>query len=129
MLDAVEEGSLPAAVLPDRTALLALFEGDAVLLDELIGLFLDDSPRVLEQVRTAARAGNRAELRQAAHRLKGSVNNFQAVAAAAAALRLERLAADSAADEPALADALTELESALRRLRTALAGLCPESEQ
>src|SRR5437588_12166429 len=100
MPDAPDEAPAEdGAVLPDRAGLLALYEGDAALLDEVIGVFLEDGPRVLERVRAAARAGDRAELREAAHRLKGSVNNFRAAETAAAAERLERLAADPAADE------------------------------
>src|SRR5260370_2053940 len=59
--------------LPDRAGLLAVCGGDAALLDELIGVYLEDVPRVLGRVRSAARGGDRAALREAAHHLTPSL--------------------------------------------------------
>src|SRR5207248_240550 len=85
---------------------------DWELLREIGRLFLADYPQQLAGVRQAALHGDGAALERLAHGLKGSVGNFHAPAAVAAALCLERMGREGRMDgvEPAL-DALgRELE-------------------
>jgi PAS domain S-box-containing protein len=117
--------ALPAppapAVTLDGEALLAHLGGDEDLLREIVGLFLEDAPRLLEETRAAAAAGDADRLERTAHRLKGAVRNFGTTPAAAAAERLEALG--HLGDLGGAAALCDELEAALGRLRPALAAL------
>src|SRR5712691_8641718 len=65
----------------DRATLMERLEGDAGLLAEMVGLFLQDYPRLLAAMREAAARGDAKSLERAAHTLKGAVSNFAAPAA------------------------------------------------
>ena len=87
-------------------ALLEHFGGDRQLLGELARIFLDDCPSRLSAIREAVERRDAGALLEAAHALRGSVANFGATRAVAAALRLELMgkAGDLAAAPAALAD-------------------------
>jgi len=98
----------------DRETLWARVDGDADLLREIVGLFLDDCPERLEELHTALTRQDCTALAQAAHRLKGALGNISANHALTAVQRVELLARDS--DMPAAAVALAMLEDELARL-------------
>jgi HPt (histidine-containing phosphotransfer) domain-containing protein len=103
----------------DRAGLLEqVAGGDLGLLKEVVGVFLDDSPAMLADVKQAVDRGDAAALRRAAHKLKGVVANFGAPAAVAAALRLEEMGLGQ--DLSGAAAAYDELAAALGRLRPEL---------
>jgi CheY-like chemotaxis protein len=77
----------PGEVL-DRAVLLEHMAGDPELLAEMVALFLQDCPQLLAALREALARGDARALKRAAHTLKGTVSNFAAPAATAAALRL-----------------------------------------
>jgi two-component system sensor histidine kinase/response regulator len=110
----------PSALI-DKTALLERFEGDGDLLREIVGLFLEECPRRLADMRDALGRGDSDALQQAAHSIKGSVGNFNAEAAVEAALQLEMMS--QAGDMARLDEACAALERELSRLTTALANL------
>jgi PAS domain S-box-containing protein len=92
---------------------------DEHALRELAGLFVDECPKLLDEVRSAISAGDAVRLRRAAHTLKGSAAVFGARPAVAAAASLESLAITrQLAAAPAAAEVL-EIEAA--RLSEALA--------
>ena len=95
----------------DPETLLAGVDGDLRLLRELIRVFLADYPERLLEIREAIRRGDGTALERAAHALKGSVGNFGAENAVAAAERLETLAGNQ--DLATAADVCTMLESEL----------------
>lgn len=98
--------------------LLDRFEGDAELLREVVGLFLNDCPARLSHVRDAVNQRDSATLARAAHSLKGSVANFAADLAVAAAQRLEVMG--RAGDWTEVDQALTALETEIENLTSAL---------
>jgi HPt (histidine-containing phosphotransfer) domain-containing protein len=111
-------GAAPVKAPFDEAALRERVEGDDELLTEIVELFLEDSPRLLEEVRAAVAAGDAAELKRAAHTLKGAASNFGAAAVVAVCLELEAMSrsGDLAAAAPAgdrLTAALRELDAAL----------------
>ena len=71
--------------------LLARFDGDGELLKELAGIFLQECPRMLREIREALRACDPKALERAAHTLKGSVGNFAVASAWETAELLELL--------------------------------------
>lgn len=103
----------------DRAVALARVGGDPELLKEIAHLFLDDYPRVLQELHEAIAGGDAARIERTAHGLKGSVANFGASAAVEAARSLEALGR---------ARQLAETEQGIRALELALAALRPELE-
>jgi two-component system, sensor histidine kinase and response regulator len=71
--------------------MLARFDGDSELLKELAGIFLQECPRMLGEIREALRACDQKALERAAHTLKGSVGNFAMAGAWQTAELLELL--------------------------------------
>ncbi|MBX9579346.1 MAG: Hpt domain-containing protein, partial [Gemmataceae bacterium] len=105
----------------DAAAALKRAGGDEELLRELAGLCLDECPKLLADIRDAIARRDGPRLRLSAHALKGSVANFGAAAARAAAEALEEVGKAGAwADADA---GWVELDGAIGRLRPALAGL------
>jgi HPt (histidine-containing phosphotransfer) domain-containing protein len=85
---------------------------------ELVGVFLEQTPRLIADAHDALSRGDSQALRLAAHTLKGSTQVFSAARATSAAMRLEALALEeSLVDAPA---ALAALESDLQRLSAEL---------
>jgi two-component system, sensor histidine kinase and response regulator len=87
------EADQPDGVI-DHAALLAGVDGNRRVLRELVRLFLADCPLRLAEIKEAIRRGDAGALGRAAHTLKGSVGNFAAKNAFAAAQRLETMGRD-----------------------------------
>jgi len=98
----------------DHAALLAGVDGNRRVLRELVRLFLADCPRRLAEIKEAIRRGDAGALGRAAHTLKGSVGNFAAKNAFAAAQRLEIMSRDIDLDN--VGKACVKLESELALL-------------
>ena len=103
----------------DREGALARLGGDEGLLRDLVQFFVEDSPGLLEQIRTSLRAGSAEELERAAHSLKGLAANFGAQHAVKAALELEQIGHSRSLSRAE--SALGELEFEIHRLTRALA--------
>jgi CheY-like chemotaxis protein len=102
----------------DKAAALTRVGQDEDLLRELAVVFLDESPKLMDQIRTAIANENLPALRMTAHGLKGSVDNFSAARAFDAALKLELMAQER--DLSGAGAALRLLEQEVARLREAL---------
>jgi PAS domain S-box-containing protein len=103
----------------DRADLLnRLVGGDAELLKEVVGVFLDSCPTMLAELKQAVDRRDASAVQRAAHALKGAVANFGAKTASEAAQRLEVMGRDQ--DLGRAAEAYAALEMALERLRPAL---------
>ena len=107
------------AEVMDRQVALSRVGGDATLLKEIAGLFLQDYPKVLADLREAAARGDAQGVERTAHGLKGSVANFGARAAVDAACALESMGRTQRLDEVA---------HVLQTLELALTSLLPELE-
>jgi HPt (histidine-containing phosphotransfer) domain-containing protein len=73
----------------DPESLWNRVDGDLDLLRELVELFGEEGPRMLAEIEMAIEAGSASDLEKASHKIKGSVLQFSARAAAAIALELE----------------------------------------
>lgn len=102
----------------DRKAALARAGGDEELLKETAEIFVDESPRLLADVREAVARRDGGALERSAHRLRGSAGNFDAWGAFNAAKRLEALG--RAADFAGVEEEYERLASEVRRLESAL---------
>lgn len=103
----------------DREVALARVGGDADLLREIAALFVEDYPRVLEDLRDAIALGDAERIERTAHGLKGSVATFGARPAMEAARTLEAMGR---------AGQFQEIRQVLTTLELALAALHPELE-
>lgn|GEM_PF-1384991 len=81
-----------APMLFDYDRSLARLGGDPRLFAEIVVLFLEDSPKLLEAARESIRQSNLPELERAAHSLKGLSVNFDAGELASAAAAVEQYA-------------------------------------
>ena len=105
----------------DQEAALGRVGGDLDLLKEIAGVFLDDCPRSLAELREAAERGDCASVERAAHTLKGASANFGAARLVSAALRIEKMG--HARTLEGFSAAFTDVESALDTLRGELQAL------
>ena len=77
-------------ILDQEVAMLRV-GGDAELLREIAQLFLEEYPRLMEELRLAHQQGDAKQVERTAHGLKGSVANFGAKRAVDAAFQIEQL--------------------------------------
>jgi HPt (histidine-containing phosphotransfer) domain-containing protein len=106
-----------AAVLDWQRA-LENTDGDEELLIELVGVFFDECPGMMGQIRAAIDERDAPALNRAAHSLKGSVRIFAATAATDAALELEKMGA--AGDLSGAEERWTTLSQQVELLKAAL---------
>jgi signal transduction histidine kinase/DNA-binding response OmpR family regulator/HPt (histidine-containing phosphotransfer) domain-containing protein len=92
--------------------------GDEELFCELCRLFLQESPALIDSVRTALAQGDSTAIYRAAHKLKGTVSTIGGLKAARAALSLEELG--RAAEVNGFAEAAAALEREMTALLLAI---------
>ncbi|MFN0021255.1 MAG: ATP-binding protein [Pirellulaceae bacterium] len=97
------------------TAALRHTSGDVELMQTVIGVFLQDFPRLLAEISQAIAGGDAVRMRRAGHTLKGSCGLFQAESAYQAAAEIEKLGC--AEDFAEAASALAALTTQLNLLR------------
>ena len=112
--DAAARAENPSPRVFDKPAFLSRLEGDEQLGSEIIEMFLQEYPKLMDGVRQAAGQRNASLLERAAHTLKGSVGDISAPQAFDAARTLEQMAREG--DLEGLDAALMSLEVALQRL-------------
>lgn len=88
-------------------------DGDDTFLKEIIGIYLQDTPLRLADLRNAAAKGDAALYTRSAHTIKGSSSNVGALCVRSLAERLEHRSKTEA--HAALDPLLAELESAFAR--------------
>jgi len=103
----------------DRAEMLDRLGGDVEFLDDVLGVFLDESPKMMDAARGAVHEGDARRVERSAHTLKGALMNIAAEPAAELAARLETLGREESLDEcprvlAALETAITRLERTLR---------------
>jgi len=108
--------------LIDRASLLERVEGDQELLTEMIQIFKEEAPALMNTMRNALQSGDWVVLERSAHSLKGAVSNLSSKAVASAALKLEQDAKNN--DMEGAKRSLAEVEQVMKLLLPALAELC-----
>jgi len=91
---------------------------------ELVDTFLQEAPRMLEDLRSALAAGDAGKFRRAAHSLKSNASTFGALSFAASARELElagleRVMATNPHALAALAEEYARVAAALGEMRNA----------
>jgi CheY-like chemotaxis protein len=108
----------------DRGQVLARFEGDKLLLRNLISAFFNDCPKLVSAARDAAAREDDVEFQRATQALRNHLAPFSAKAACEAADRAELAGREQNLEQAG--EALAQLEEELERLRPALANLGKE---
>ena len=108
----------------DLDSALSRLEGDKELLKEIAGIFIEDCPKLLSEIKKAIESKNGMELEQAAHSLKGSVGNFGAEQAFKAALNLETIGKTNNLEKAQ--NGFEILDNAIKKLMCALSALDSE---
>ncbi len=103
---------------PNVSEMLERFDGDAELLGEVAGVFLENCPTLMNALRDAVTRHDPQALRRAAHTIKGSVDYFAAKAAFEAAWLLE--SRGSAGDWSDVDETCRMLESAIEHMKPTL---------
>ncbi len=99
---------------------LSRLEDDRELLNAIVTIYLEDAPKLLEQIRRAVMGNDCRTLQRAAHSMKGLAVTLSACDVAATASRLEQMGSagslsDAAAFVVQLEARLGELETFARR--------------
>jgi len=110
----------------DRNAARERLEGDSELLAEMAGLFLDECPRLLSEIRSAVARQDGGALERAADSLKGSVANFAATSAMEAASILAQMGRLGRLQNAP--QACAALEAEIEGLKEALADILVEAD-
>jgi signal transduction histidine kinase/DNA-binding response OmpR family regulator/HPt (histidine-containing phosphotransfer) domain-containing protein len=94
------EGDAGASTIPpiDENDLVSRLHGDKELAAEIVRLFAEECPVLLQEVRAALDQRDSAAVRRAAHTLKGAASTAAAVGVTEAAALLEVLAAEGDLD-------------------------------
>ena len=94
------EGDAGASTTPpiDENDLVSRLHGDKELAAEIVRLFAEECPVLLQRIRTALEQRDSAAVRRAAHTLKGAASTAAAVGVTEAAALLEVLAAEGDLD-------------------------------
>jgi signal transduction histidine kinase/CheY-like chemotaxis protein len=108
--------------LINRVSLLERVEGDQELLTEMIQIFMEEAPALLQAMRESLQVGDMTLLERSAHSLKGAVSNLSSKSAANAALKLERDAKEN--NSRSAKESLAAVEGIMKLLLPALSELC-----
>jgi HPt (histidine-containing phosphotransfer) domain-containing protein len=108
-------------VIADSSVLLKAFDGDWDFLKEVVEVFVDDYPRLLDNLQQSFEEGDCDTFMRSAHSLKGMLKNFRAETAAEIAFDLEKKgnAADLQgvrAEIDRLAAHISEVDNTLRNM-------------
>ena len=110
-----EDGVLDGAALD---TLLELTGGDTAFLAEMIDTFLEDTPTIIAEMRSAAASGDPASLRRAAHTLKSNSRTFGAHRLGELCRQIEEFAATTRGDDAA--QLVDSIAGEYRRVEAAL---------
>ncbi len=117
----------PSVEVLDEALLMSRVDNDPQLLRDLVDLFLEECPRLVDEIRVALDRKDAKTLQRGAHSLKGSTTNLAAKMTSETAFKLERLA--QAGDLGDAESVLQELERQLVRLKPALLAVRAETEK
>jgi CheY-like chemotaxis protein/HPt (histidine-containing phosphotransfer) domain-containing protein len=117
----IRESVAADPVTLDSTLLLKAFDGDWNFFKEVVEVFLDDYPRLLDNLRRSVNEYDCDTFMRSAHSLKGMLNNFRAETAAEVAFDLEKKGKEADLDGvqagiERLAAQIAEVDNTLRNM-------------
>jgi|SRR5579872_3737512 len=121
-----EKGYRSPQAAVNLTDLLARVENDRDLLRELVGIFKEDFPRLLQSLQESVAREDMKNVQDTSHALKGMLSGLSVMQAAATASRLEQMARGGITS--GLTDALALLESQVAQLLPELDAYAEEAQ-
>ena len=109
----------------DLAAATVRVGGKVQHLKKIAAVFLDESAKLLAEMRQAIADGEAQKLKRAAHSFKGAVGLFGAAGAMQAAQQLEKIGCSG--DLTGAEDVYAKMEHEMKRLQPALTGLIKSS--
>jgi HPt (histidine-containing phosphotransfer) domain-containing protein len=103
----------------DLELILTGMDDDWDLFREIVGIFAEDAPKLMAEIRDAIGKGDPLRLQCAAHTLQGALSNFYARVPTALALKLEL--SGGSGEFAGAREGLAALEEEIARLSRALA--------
>lgn len=98
-----------AAQVFNRKKMLNRFDGNTDIVDEIIGAFINESPEIIEKIKTAIHKKDFEEIKSLGHAFKGSSANVHADLIKNATIELEEAAGDM--DSTKINNSLVKIES------------------
>ena len=123
----VSENEDMSGSIVDKEELYGRLGDDSELLQELVEMFLEDYPPLLDKLKSAINNGDFESIERTAHTLKGSISNFAAHDAVKAAYEVE--SAGRSKGLTAAQSNLPLLEDQLDKLHAALSKIAKEAVQ
>jgi HPt (histidine-containing phosphotransfer) domain-containing protein len=111
--------------LYNREELLSQCDGDEELMSELVSIFRDNTPEIVQSIGEAVKKRQAPVLATQSHKLLSSMGAFGADRARSLALRLEKHGQER--DFDGAKERIGELERETHKIYTALAGYGPAS--
>ena len=108
------------AFVLDRASILERLGGDEEIYDMMVAMFLDDVDNNCAALSAAFAAGDATVVERAVHTIKGLLATFSDDEGASAALMIE--SAVKIGELTSLAEGISDLQSRLREVATALGG-------
>ncbi|MEN6520399.1 MAG: response regulator [Armatimonadota bacterium] len=108
----------PSCEIMDVEAIMERVGGDEDLLSEITDLFLNDYPKLMNELKNAIDQADNKSIERTAHTLKGSVGNFTTGETYEAALVVEQIGC--AGNMTGVDEAYRHLANSLERLKSAL---------
>ncbi|MCL4202720.1 MAG: Hpt domain-containing protein [Pirellulaceae bacterium] len=113
----MDSSNIPASCIDWNIALESTGD-DAELLDELVGIFMEESPMLIEQIHRGLDTKDAVLVQRSAHTLKGSLRIFHALSGAELAFQIEKLAQEKDLDR--VSASLAHLEAFMERMMVEL---------
>ena len=117
------QAEIPSPI--DEADLLERVDNDREFLAELVELFVEDGPVLLDELRNAVASQDGPAVARAAHTIKGTGGNFCAAAAMQMALEIEIMGKEGSLDHAA--ECLAALEREFQQVTEALAKMLRET--
>lgn len=113
----------------DRAFLLSQFEGDTAMMEEVLGIFRENAPVMLEELMVSVREEDIEGIREKAHTLKGALGSLGLKEAAEAAAQLERTAEEENGRVELVGTLREKIEIAMERLAGVTGGACIDDKE
>ena len=113
-----QEDKVVADQVFDKEEALDRVGGDMDILKELVEVFFEECPKLMDEIRDAIASSDATALRRAAHTLKGTADIFSAKCVVETALKLETMARDGSLDS--VEETWSALEKEISRFQPVL---------
>ena len=117
-LQTAQEDRVATDQVFDKEEALDRAGGDMDILKELVEVFFEECPKLMDEIQNAMTSGDTTALRRAAHTLKGTADIFSAKCVVETSLKIETMGRDANLD--GVEEAWSDLEKEIKRVQPVL---------